>query len=66
MKMYLQFLLPQPGDTPNNIVRKLERMEEMVQSYKRNPGNALHETWEKVRAVNGLPDPGDDEFDWEE
>jgi hypothetical protein len=66
MKMYLQFLLPQPGDTPDNIVRKLERMEEMVQSYKRNPGEALRETWDKVRKQNGLPDPGDDEFDWEE
>lgn len=66
MKMYLQFLLPQPGDTPDNIVRKLERMEEMVQSYKKNPGEALRETWDKVRDVNGLPDPGDDEFDWEE
>jgi hypothetical protein len=66
MKMYLQFLLPQPGDTPGNIVRKLERMEEMVQAYEKNPGEALRETWDKVRDVNGLPDPGDDEFDWEE
>jgi hypothetical protein len=66
MKMYLQFLLPQPFDTPGNIIRKLERMEEMADAYERNPGQALHETWDKVRDVNGLPDPGDDEFDWEE
>jgi hypothetical protein len=74
MKMYLQFLLPQPGDEPENIVRKLERMEEMVEAFKGNPvrwdkpGSAFEKTLNKARTEQGLGVWKSDEaeFDWED
>jgi hypothetical protein len=58
MKMYLDFIIPRVGDSPDAIRAKIRRLREMVQDLRGmgelEGGKAA---WQRVRDANGLPTP---------
>ncbi len=61
MQMYLDFIIPRVGDSPEAIRAKIRRLREMVSDLK---GHGEIEggkrAWQRVRDANGLPVPPDE------
>jgi hypothetical protein len=58
MKMYLDFIIPRVGDSPQAIKAKIRRLREMVSDL-RGLGDIEggKKAWQRVRDANGLPTP---------